>query len=121
MPFARPKKKGHSIFSTICLQEQERDCEVSSMLDIFQGSLMCMYLTKNFTSPLIFITEDLLLENYNNYRFLSNGNVTIPGQQDKDLFTETMEAFRIMSIPEDEQIGKETNIQFCFSGTLLVY
>ncbi|XP_030591339.1 myosin-9 isoform X1 [Archocentrus centrarchus] len=51
------------------------------------------------------LRNDLLLENYNNYRFLSNGNVTIPGQQDKDLFTETMEAFRIMGIPEDEQIG----------------
>lgn len=54
------------------------------------------------------ISGDLLLENYNNYRFLSNGNVTIPGQQDKDLFTETMDAFRIMGIPEDEQIGKTT-------------
>ncbi|XP_013864338.1 myosin-9 isoform X2 [Austrofundulus limnaeus] len=51
------------------------------------------------------LRKDLLLENYNNYRFLSNGNVTIPGQQDKDLFTETMEAFKIMSIPEDEQVG----------------
>ncbi|XP_069557267.1 myosin-9-like isoform X1 [Brachyistius frenatus] len=51
------------------------------------------------------LRNDLLLENYNNYRFLSNGNVTIPGQQDKDLFTETLEAMRIMSIPEDEQIG----------------
>uniref|UniRef100_A0A665WMM7 Myosin-9 n=1 Tax=Echeneis naucrates TaxID=173247 RepID=A0A665WMM7_ECHNA len=51
------------------------------------------------------LRNELLLENYNNYRFLSNGNVTIPGQQDKDLFTETMEAMRIMSIPEDEQIG----------------
>ncbi|XP_049416604.1 myosin-9-like isoform X1 [Epinephelus fuscoguttatus] len=51
------------------------------------------------------LRNELLLENYNNYRFLSNGNVTIPGQQDKDLFTETMEAFRIMSIPEEEQIG----------------
>lgn len=53
-----------------------------------------------------FLSGDLLLENYNNYRFLSNGNVTIPGQQDKDLFTETLEAMKIMSIPEDEQIGK---------------
>uniref|UniRef100_A0A3B3RZF7 Myosin, heavy chain 9a, non-muscle n=1 Tax=Paramormyrops kingsleyae TaxID=1676925 RepID=A0A3B3RZF7_9TELE len=44
-------------------------------------------------------------QNYSNYRFLSNGNVTIPGQQDKDLFLETMEAMKIMSIPEDEQIG----------------
>uniref|UniRef100_A0A7N6C154 Myosin-9 n=1 Tax=Anabas testudineus TaxID=64144 RepID=A0A7N6C154_ANATE len=51
------------------------------------------------------LRNELLLENYNNYRFLSNGNVTIPGQQDKDLFVETMEAMKIMSIPEDEQIG----------------
>ncbi|XP_061604472.1 myosin-9-like isoform X1 [Phyllopteryx taeniolatus] len=51
------------------------------------------------------LRAELLLENYNNYRFLSNGNVTIPGQQDKDLFVETMDAMRIMSIPEDEQIG----------------
>ncbi|XP_074511700.1 myosin-9-like isoform X2 [Sebastes fasciatus] len=51
------------------------------------------------------LRDELLLENYNNYRFLSNGNVTIPGQQDKDLFNETLEAFKIMSIPEEEQIG----------------
>ncbi|XP_077591276.1 myosin-9-like isoform X1 [Stigmatopora nigra] len=51
------------------------------------------------------LRAELLLENYNNYRFLSNGNVTIPGQQDKDMFAETMDAMRIMSIPEDEQIG----------------
>uniref|UniRef100_A0A3P9K3S9 Myosin-9 n=1 Tax=Oryzias latipes TaxID=8090 RepID=A0A3P9K3S9_ORYLA len=51
------------------------------------------------------LRKELLLENYNNYRFLSNGNVTIPGQQDKDLFNETMDAFKIMSIPEEEQIG----------------
>ncbi|KAF7658076.1 hypothetical protein LDENG_00017600 [Lucifuga dentata] len=51
------------------------------------------------------LRSELCLENYNNYRFLSNGNVTIPGQQDKDLFSETMEAMRIMSIPEEEQIG----------------
>ncbi|XP_056144692.1 myosin-9-like isoform X1 [Lampris incognitus] len=49
--------------------------------------------------------SELCLEGYNNYRFLSNGNLTIPGQQDKDLFTETLEAMRIMGIPEDEQIG----------------
>ncbi|XP_069823485.1 myosin-9 isoform X2 [Dendropsophus ebraccatus] len=51
------------------------------------------------------LKTDLLLEPYNKYRFLSNGHVTIPGQQDKDLFQETLEAMRIMSIPEDEQIG----------------
>ncbi|KAM4650637.1 LOW QUALITY PROTEIN: myosin-9 [Discoglossus pictus] len=51
------------------------------------------------------LKSDLLLEGYNKYRFLSNGHVTIPGQQDKDLFQETMDAMKIMSIPDDEQIG----------------
>uniref|UniRef100_A0A672GL66 Myosin-9 n=1 Tax=Salarias fasciatus TaxID=181472 RepID=A0A672GL66_SALFA len=51
------------------------------------------------------LRSELCLEDYSKYRFLSNGNVTIPGQQDKDLFTETMEAFQIMSIPEEERIG----------------
>ncbi|NXG94783.1 MYH9 protein, partial [Stercorarius parasiticus] len=35
------------------------------------------------------LKTDLLLEPYNKYRFLSNGHVTIPGQQDKDMFQET--------------------------------
>lgn len=51
------------------------------------------------------LAADLLLEPYNKYRFLSNGHVTIPGQQDKDMFQETMEAMRIMGIPEEEQMG----------------
>ncbi|XP_015809830.3 myosin-9 [Nothobranchius furzeri] len=51
------------------------------------------------------LRSDLCLEDYKKYRFLSNGHVTIPGQQDKDLFTETMEAFKIMSIPEEETLG----------------
>lgn len=36
---------------------------------------------------------------------MSNGNVTIPGQQDKDMYTETMDAFQIMGVPEEERIG----------------
>ncbi|NXG57819.1 MYH9 protein, partial [Hemiprocne comata] len=51
------------------------------------------------------LKSDLLLEPYNKYRFLSNGHVTIPGQQDKDMFQETMEAMKIMGIPDEEQIG----------------
>ncbi|KAM4584658.1 myosin-9-like [Odontesthes bonariensis] len=51
------------------------------------------------------LRSDLCLEDYSKYRFLSYGNVTIPGQQNKDLFTETMDAFQIMSIPEEEIIG----------------
>lgn len=48
---------------------------------------------------------ELCLEDFSNYRFLSSGNMTIPGLQDTDLFAETVEAFKIMNIPEDERIG----------------
>ncbi|XP_069023009.1 myosin-9-like [Embiotoca jacksoni] len=51
------------------------------------------------------LRSELCLEDYSKYRFMSNGNVTIAGQQDKDVFTETMDAFQIMSIPEEERIG----------------
>ncbi|XP_019905362.2 myosin-10 isoform X4 [Esox lucius] len=48
------------------------------------------------------LKSDLLLEGFNSYRFLSNGNIPIPGQQDKDNFQETMEAMNIMSFSHDE-------------------
>lgn len=58
-----------------------------------------------FIKFVLYSTAELCLEDYKKYRFLSNGNVTIPGQQDKDLFVETIEAFRIMGISEEEQTG----------------
>ncbi|XP_068960270.1 myosin-10 isoform X2 [Petaurus breviceps papuanus] len=48
------------------------------------------------------LKSDLLLEGFNNYRFLSNGYIPIPGQQDKDNFQETMEAMHIMGFSHDE-------------------
>ncbi|GAB5574203.1 myosin-10 isoform X5 [Prionailurus iriomotensis] len=60
------------------------------------------------------LKTDLLLEPYNKYRFLSNGHVTIPGQQDKDMFQETMEAMRIMGIPEEEQMEGKEAFRLCF-------
>ncbi|XP_062284117.1 myosin-10 isoform X5 [Scomber scombrus] len=48
------------------------------------------------------LKSDLLLEGFNNYRFLSNGNIPIPGQQDKDNFQETMDAMHIMSFSHEE-------------------
>ncbi|XP_041062705.1 myosin-11-like isoform X1 [Carcharodon carcharias] len=47
--------------------------------------------------------EDLLLEAFSSYRFLSNGHVPIPGQDDKDLFEETSEAMTIMGFSIEEQ------------------
>lgn len=78
-------------------------------------SLAAVFFNRFFISLL----DELLLENYNNYRFLSNGNITIPGQQDKDLFMETLEAMKIMSIPEDEQIGQEQKLSII--GAIYVY
>uniref|UniRef100_A0A671RK52 Myosin-9-like n=1 Tax=Sinocyclocheilus anshuiensis TaxID=1608454 RepID=A0A671RK52_9TELE len=52
------------------------------------------------------LRSELCLESYNKYRFLSNGNVTIPGQQDRDMYLETMEAMRIMGFSEEEHIGE---------------
>lgn len=52
--------------------------------------------------PLYFLLADLLLEGFNNYRFLSNGYIPIPGQQDKDNFQETMEAMHIMGFSHEE-------------------
>ncbi|KAF0037583.1 hypothetical protein F2P81_010457 [Scophthalmus maximus] len=53
------------------------------------------------------LRSDLLLEGFNNYRFLSNGNVTIPGQQDKDNFHESMEAMHIMSFGHEEILAAQ--------------
>uniref|UniRef100_A0A3B5LYJ1 Myosin heavy chain 11 n=1 Tax=Xiphophorus couchianus TaxID=32473 RepID=A0A3B5LYJ1_9TELE len=47
--------------------------------------------------------EDLLLEPFSNYRFLSAGHVQISGQQDDELFEETMEAMNIMGFTEEER------------------
>nr|3DTP_A Chain A, Myosin-11,Myosin-7 [Gallus gallus] len=47
--------------------------------------------------------NDLLLEGFNNYTFLSNGHVPIPAQQDDEMFQETLEAMTIMGFTEEEQ------------------
>jgi len=50
--------------------------------------------------------EELLLEAFSHYRFLSAGNVQITGQQDDEMYEETMEAMRIMGLTEDERTGR---------------
>ncbi|XP_054247011.1 myosin-11 isoform X1 [Indicator indicator] len=49
--------------------------------------------------------NDLLLEGFNNYTFLSHGFVPIPSQQDDEMFQETLEAMKIMGFSEEEQIA----------------
>lgn len=50
-------------------------------------------------------SEELLLEPFSNYRFLSAGHVQLPGQQDDEMYEETMEAMNIMGITEEDRIG----------------
>uniref|UniRef100_A0A3B5ALM5 Myosin heavy chain 11 n=1 Tax=Stegastes partitus TaxID=144197 RepID=A0A3B5ALM5_9TELE len=50
------------------------------------------------------LREELLLEPFSNYRFLSAGHVQITGQQDDELYEETMEAMNIMGFTEEERI-----------------
>ncbi|KAL7990070.1 hypothetical protein Chor_012736 [Crotalus horridus] len=45
---------------------------------------------------------ELLLEPFNQYRFLSNGYLPILGQQDKEIFHETMESMHIMGFSHEE-------------------
>lgn len=49
--------------------------------------------------------EELLLEPFSNYRFLSGGHVQITGQEDDELYEETMEAMDIMGFSEEERNG----------------
>uniref|UniRef100_A0A670J7N6 Myosin heavy chain 14 n=1 Tax=Podarcis muralis TaxID=64176 RepID=A0A670J7N6_PODMU len=46
------------------------------------------------------VKGELLLEPFNQYRFVSNGYLPIPGQQDKEIFHETMESMRIMGFSQ---------------------
>lgn len=62
---------------------------------------------------LCFLLADLLLEGFNNYRFLSNGYIPIPGQQDKDNFQETMEAMHIMGFSHEEILCTWGFPRFC--------
>lgn len=94
-------KMNESLFSySFWLVHSEHASQPNTNLETCDFSLNdCSWL------PSFCTLAELCLEDYSKYRFLSNGNMTIPGLQDKDLFAETMEAFQIMSISEEERTG----------------
>ena len=57
----------------------------------------------------VLLSEELLLEPFGNYRFLSAGHVQVSGQQDDELYEETMEAMKIMGFTDEERIGTSDN------------
>uniref|UniRef100_A0A8D3EBQ9 Myosin heavy chain 11 n=1 Tax=Scophthalmus maximus TaxID=52904 RepID=A0A8D3EBQ9_SCOMX len=50
------------------------------------------------------LREELLLESFSNYRFLVAGHVQLPGQQDDEMYEETMEAMTILGFNDEERI-----------------
>lgn len=57
----------------------------------------------------MFLSEELLLEDFSKYRFLVAGHVEIPGQEDDEMFDETLEAMAIMGFTEDERLGTDAS------------
>ncbi|XP_051994402.1 myosin-11-like [Xyrauchen texanus] len=51
------------------------------------------------------LREELLLEDFDNYRFLVAGHVQVQGQQDYEMFDETLEAMEVLGFNEEERIG----------------
>uniref|UniRef100_A0AAR2KSA1 Myosin, heavy chain 11b, smooth muscle n=1 Tax=Pygocentrus nattereri TaxID=42514 RepID=A0AAR2KSA1_PYGNA len=49
--------------------------------------------------------EELLLEDFGKYRFLVAGHVQVQGQQDDEMFDETLEAMDVLGFNEEERIG----------------
>ncbi|KAK1798374.1 hypothetical protein P4O66_007828, partial [Electrophorus voltai] len=49
--------------------------------------------------------EELVLEEFSNYRFLVAGHLKVQGQQDHELFNENLEAMEVLGFSEDERIG----------------
>ena len=64
---------------------------------------------QTYYKPAIFFTftEEFLMEDINNYRFMSCGNVPVNGVDDAAEFRLTIEAMNIMGISAEEQSGND--------------
>lgn len=71
-------------------------------------SFLTFALLHTVTHRLCCPTDELLLEDFGSYRFLIAGHVEIPGQEDDQMFDETLEAMEIMGFNEEERIGGES-------------
>ena len=51
--------------------------------------------------------KEFLVQDAKTYKFLSNGNLPVPGVNDSQEFEDTKEAMVIMGMSDDEQAGEE--------------
>ncbi len=52
--------------------------------------------------------KEFLVQDAKTYKFLSNGNLPVPGVNDAQEFQDTREAMNIMGMSEDEQNGEQS-------------
>ena len=48
-----------------------------------------------------------MVDDVKTYQYLSNGNLSVPGLNDKNEYEDTREAMNIMGMSEDEQSGEK--------------
>ena len=58
-------------------------------------------------------TEEFLLEEVSEYRYLTQGNLSVTALDDMELYKELIHAFNIMGVPSEEQNG-----ELCCSSSL---
>ena len=51
--------------------------------------------------------KEFILEDPKSYKFLSNGNLPVPGVNDSQEFQDTIEAMNIMGMSDEEQSSKK--------------
>lgn len=96
-----------------CAAEQLNrvSCQASSS----RWSLRCRQLIC-LCNGVMFVVEDLLLEDLKNYTFLTNGPMAVNGVDDGEMLRETTEAMTIMGMTPEEQ----AQVFRCVSGVLLM-
>lgn len=80
------------------------------VIHLGQTVIVCALVLLALMLSFSFSPEELLLENFNNYRFLVAGHVQITGTQDDEMYDETMEAMNIMGFSDEERTGNNTHL-----------
>ena len=88
--------------SSICLDLLEKSRAVHQASDERTFHIFYQVLNGMDTAT----KKEFLVQDAKTYKFLSNGNLPVPGVNDGQEFEDTCEAMTIMGISEDEQSGE---------------
>jgi myosin heavy subunit len=62
-------------------------------------------MTNWFEIKILGFSDEFLIEDFRNYRYLTHGNVPVPGQDDAELYKQLQDAMNIMGFTTEEQSG----------------